>query len=132
MAIKFFIPLREEALAVDHAAGIEFGCTSGNLVAQAVQLGFAHPVLVLQQPHAFTHRLTGGLMMHSIHDSGAGFQMVFPVLHGKRKPRATDMRAIQNVAGRPPIKADSQAAAAARRSADAPISSEKKISLKLE
>ena len=33
MAIKFFILLREEAVAIDHAAGIEFGNTSGNLVA---------------------------------------------------------------------------------------------------
>ena len=49
-------------MAIDHAAGIEFGSTSGNLVAQAVQPGFAHPVLVFQQPHAFTHRLTGGLI----------------------------------------------------------------------
>ena len=62
MAIKFFIPLCEEAVAIDHAAGIELGSTSGNLVAQAVQLGFAHPVLVFQQPHAFTHRFTGGLI----------------------------------------------------------------------
>ena len=66
MAIEFFIPLREEAVAIDHATGIELGSTSGNLVAQAVQLGFAHPVLVLQQPHAFTYRLTGGLIARGV------------------------------------------------------------------
>ena len=70
--------------------------------------------------------------MYSIHDSSAMCRIALPVLHDKRKPRATDMRAIQNMAGRPPIKADSQAAAVARRIADAPISSEKKTSLKLE
>ena len=73
MAIKFFIPLREETVAIDHAAGIELGSTSGNLVAQAVQLGFAHPVLVSQEPHAFTHRLTGGLIAPGV-DAGRTYE----------------------------------------------------------
>ena len=39
MAIEFFIPLREEAVAIDHAAGIELG---GHNTLEQIHLNCSH------------------------------------------------------------------------------------------